>query len=246
MDQHTRLRAGSRSRAGVVDQAVARAVVRGAILDLRPLVTQSREGLTLVVLGRKARRPAARPSAAGRPRPHRVSSAGAAADLMLESLIAPRVADRATFVAPEVDGADLAAVTSAFVLPPAAVAVAVGLYDRIVSIDAFDDPAVLASAWPRVVAAAANAWLDRRRAIAGRLVVAPMRDHPDDGAVGRLLRRAVVAVDDAAARPSAGAGTDVRLVGDRVHGTALVVHGRAVHVSLFRRERPESPERLVL
>lgn len=211
-----------------VDEASARAAVRDAILGVAPLVTQSRDGLTLVFLAHSGRRPARR-----------------RADRTLESRVASRVADRAALQVLEADAPDLAAMTAAFMLPPRAVAVGVGLYDRIVRVDAFDDPAMLAAAWPRLVGAAASAWLDRRRAIGRRLVAPPLRSRPDDGAVGRLLRRAAASVDDAAARPSVGAGTDVGLTGDRVHGSALVVHGRAVHVSLFHRERPESPDGLV-
>jgi len=238
MDQHPRPAPGSRPGADLAEAAAARAVVRDAILHLRPLVTQSRDGLTLVFLARAGRRPARR-----------------RADRLLGSRVASRVADCATLEVRDADAADLAAVTSAFVPPPDADAVAVGLFDCIVSLDAFDDPAVLASAWPRLLGGAAAAWLERRRAIRGRLVAPPLRSHPDDGAVRRLLRRAVAAVDDAVARPSVGAGAtrpsvddavDVRFVGDRVHGSALVVHGRAVHVSLLRREPPAPPDRLVL
>lgn len=376
MDSHTHPTPGHDQAGGVAGLATARTVVREAILDLRPLVTQSREGLTLVVLARRSRRalggagPVRSPLAfaeaaasgavtvteashasvpsvlaeahgadvlvldgdtllgglqdrvvnvsiwlkagkpvpipvscmeAGRWRDGRVFSAGRAADPLLRSLIAASVADRAVgqpgtargrpagadgpawedaesardaFVADQggvwreidarqsrsgrrsptsalrdvwdADGDELAATVAAFALPPDAVGVAVGLFDRIVSVDAFDDPAMLASAWPRIVAAAAAAWLDRRRAIRGHLVTAPVRRHPDEGAVGRLLRRAVTALEGAAVGPSVGAGMDVRLVGDRVHGSGLVVEGRVVHLSLFRRERPETPDRLVL
>jgi len=241
MDQHVRPASGLRPGAGIVDEAAARAVVRDAILDLRPLVTQSRDGLTIVMLARKGRRPAGRSRAAWRP----VAFADASASGGVSVTEAPDAS--VPSVVAEADRRDLAETASAFVLPPDAVAVAVGLFDRILRVDLFDDPAVLASAWPRLVEAAASAWLDRRRAVDRRLVARPLRSHPDDGAVGRLLRRAVAALDDAAVRPSVGVGADadVRLVGDRVHGSALVVRGRAVRVSLFRRERPEPPDRLV-
>jgi len=134
------------------------------------------------------------------------------------------------------EGGDRGAASRAFALPSGATGVAVGLFDRVFAVDLFDDPLVLAAEWPRLVDGAVAAWLDRRRAITSRAVRPPVRRHPDPGALGRLLRRAGDALDDAAVVKSVGAGLDVRIDGPRVHGAALVVDDRPVHVALFRRE----------
>ncbi len=203
--------------------AAARRAVAAALAGLHPIVTQSRDGLTLVVLGR----------------------GGDAADARTDGL--PQAAD--------------------FPLPPGAVGVAVGLYDRLVGVETFADPDALAAAWPGIVADSAEAWARERDAIRARRTPAPGRGRPDDGAPGRLLRRASVAVGDAApvdaapvaparapapgpvadraAAAPAPADVIVPIRGERVEGSARVVDGRVVRLSIHRREPPDPPDGLV-
>ena len=203
--------------------AAARRAVAAALAGLHPIVTQSRDGLTLVVLGRD-----------GGP------------------------ADERT------DGLPPAA---AFTLPAGAVGVAVGLYDRLVGVETFADPDALTAAWPSLVTDAAEAWGRERDAIRARRTPAPGRGRPDDGAPGRLLRRASVAVERAAIAPAAApapapspapapapdraqaapapADVIVPIRGERVEGSARVVDGRVVRLSIHRREPPDPPDGLV-
>ncbi|MCU0505477.1 MAG: hypothetical protein MUE82_06835 [Chloroflexi bacterium] len=198
----------------VVDPGRARAVVADAISGLHPVVAQSHDGLTLILLGRD-------------PRAGRRSDVGAPA---------------------------------AFALPPGAVGVAVGIFERIAWLDAFDDPEGLDDAWPRILAAAMDAWRARVRAIDAGTVPPPDRRAPDEGAAGRLLRRAALALDRASdtrvhareSGPTRAPGdasdpgdVEVRIRGARVEGTARVSRGRATHVALAPRDVADPPDDLV-
>ena len=111
-----------------------------------------------------------------------------------------------------------------------------GIGGRLVALELFDAPSTLAEQWPRLVEGAASAWADHRRAVAAGVEPAPHHRHPDDGALGRMLGRAVEACGDAVVGASVGEGSDVRLSGTRVRGGALVADGHPVHVELFRVE----------
>ena len=113
---------------------------------------------------------------------------------------------------------------------------AIGIGGRFVALELFDAPSTLAEQWPRLVEGAGVAWADHRRAVAAGLEPASRHRYLDEGALSRLLGRAVAACDDTIVAPSVGEGHDVRLRGDRVRGGALVVDGRPVHVELFRLE----------
>ena len=200
----------------VEDPGGARAAVADAISGLHPVVAQSHDGLTLILLGRD-------------PRAGRRSDVGAPA---------------------------------AFALPPGAVGVAVGIFERIAWLDAFDDPEGLDDAWPRIVAEATDAWRARVRAIDAGTVPPPDRRSPDEGAAGRLLRRAALALALDGARavrvharqsgptPAPGEAIDagdveVCIRGARVAGTARVSRGRATHVALAPRDAADPPDDLV-
>jgi hypothetical protein len=246
------------TRSSPDDRRRARATVAATIAGLRPLVTQSSQGLTLVLLGpgvatwrRAAGGSAPTPRArlthrdAGAPAPGSVTAAARAPGRLrrpAQPSPAPGPAD------PDADRID--AITDLFMLPPGAVGVAVGVFDRVVCLDAFDDPDALREAWPRLVAQAVAAWLDRCRAIDSGVSPPPGRRVPDDGATGRLLRRASVALDEAEVRPARarsvfGDDLDVRISGERVEGLALVSGGRAVRLALSPRDTLDPPEWLV-
>ncbi|MFO1540763.1 MAG: ARPP-1 family domain-containing protein [Chloroflexota bacterium] len=129
---------------------------------------------------------------------------------------------------------DLAGFARSFPCPVGAHGVAVGIGGRIVSAELFDAEATLAEQWPRLVEAAVAAWADHGRAVTAGYEPAPLHRYPDPGAVDRMLARARSASGTAIARPSVGAGTDLRLSAVRLSGGALVVDGCPVHVELFR------------
>jgi hypothetical protein len=216
MDDDPARRTHEAPRAEPGDRGRARHAVEMALAGLRPIVTESHDGLTLV-------------------------------------LLAPRRAGPGTMEA--------ASIARAFTLAPDAVGVAVGLFDRVVSLHAFADPDDLRDAWPRLVADAVVAWCDRRDAIEAGTAPPPGRRIPDDGATARLLRRASVAlaaaevrsardpsVHDASDR-SVGAPSqeelDVRIHGDRVGGHAHVSGGRVVRLALVHREPADPLDALV-
>lgn len=240
------------------DRRRARATVAATIAGLHPLITQSSEGLTLVLLGRRpvARQRAGRGSPpTPRARLTRRDAGSAAPAPGADTVVgrAPGGPPPAGEPAPTPAGPDadrIDAITGLFMLPRGAVGVAVGVFDRIVSLDAFDDPDALREAWPRLVAGAVATWLARCRAIDSGASPPPGRRLPDEGATGRLLRRASVALDDeevlpAPARASFVDGLDVRISGERVEGLALVSRGRAVRLALLPRDMPDPPEGLV-
>ena len=204
MDEEPSRRTDEAPRAAQWDEGRARDAVEAALTGLWPIVTQSHDGLTLVLLAR--RRPV--PGAAG-----------------------------------------AASIARAFTVAPDAVGVAVGLFDRIISLHAFGDADGLREAWPRLVTDAVQAWLDRRLAIEAGTAPLPGRRTPDDGATARLVRRASVALAEADVRSSVEAASveelDVRIDGDRVEGDARVSGGRAIRLALLHREPPEPFDGLV-
>jgi hypothetical protein len=112
----------------------------------------------------------------------------------------------------------------------------VGIGGKLVAVEVFDAPETLAAQWHRLVEGAASAHLDHRRAVAAGAVVPPNHRHPDPGALDRMLERTLTAVAGAVVSPSVGEGSDIRLAGVRVSGSALVRGDRVVHLELFRVE----------
>jgi hypothetical protein len=133
---------------------------------------------------------------------------------------------------------DLEAFSHAFPMPAGTRGVAIGLHDRLVGLDLFDSAETLERQWPRLVASAASALLDERRAIAAGVGPKPRHRHLDSDALARLLAHARVALAHATAARAVGQGSDVRFAGAKLTGTALVHDRRAIHVALFRREAP--------
>jgi hypothetical protein len=134
------------------------------------------------------------------------------------------------------ESGDIAAFSRAFPCPPGANGLAVGICGKLVAVEVFDAPATLAAQWSRLVEGAASAHLDHRRAIAVGASVPPHHRYPDPGALGRMLERTSSAVAGAVVSPSVGEGSDVRLAGTRVSGSALLRGDRVVHLELFRVE----------
>ncbi len=132
------------------------------------------------------------------------------------------------------EAGDLAAYVSAFPCPPGASGLAVGIGGKLVALEVFDAIETLAGQWGRLVESAASAQLDHRRAVAIGVVPKPAHRHPDPGALGRMLKRATAALADAVVSPSVGEGSDIRLAGSRVTGSALVRDDQVVHLELFR------------
>ena len=224
-------------------RVAARDAVRAALAAVRPLVSQSRDGLTLILLeprprvidrhraGRIAHRPSAgraMPAAGGWEARGALPAPAASPDPSRDP-----ARPAALVTDDEVERADAA---RAFTLPSGTTGVAVGVYDRIVSLELFDEPGGLAGEWPRVVDGAVGSWLARRRAVTSGAAPRPERRRPDDGAVGRLLRRSADALDGATVLPASGAALSVLIDDVRVAGSALVVDGRPVHVELSRRD----------
>ena len=124
----------------------------------------------------------------------------------------------------------------AFPCPAGAAGLAVGVGGRRIALELFDHSATLAASWARLVESAVSAHLDHKRTVAAGVVPADTHHYPDPGALGRLVGRAVAAVDGALYGPSVGEGVDLRLAGPKVAGSALVRDGQVVHVELFRVE----------
>jgi len=131
---------------------------------------------------------------------------------------------------------DLAAFSRAFPRPPGANGLAVGIGGKLVAVEVFDAHETLAAQWGRLVEGAASAHLDHRRAVAAGAVVLPSHRYPDPGALGRMLDRTSAELAAAVVSPSVGEGSDVRLAGTRVSGSALVRGECVVHLELFRVE----------
>lgn len=131
---------------------------------------------------------------------------------------------------------DLTAFIRAFPCPAGANGLAVGIGGKLVALEIFDAPETLSVQWDRLVEAAASAHLDQRRAGAVGAIAPSHHRHPDPGALGRMLTRASTALTNAVVVPSVGHGSDIRLAGTRVTGSALVRGDRVVHLELFRAE----------
>jgi hypothetical protein len=129
---------------------------------------------------------------------------------------------------------DARPLTSAFPCPDGATGLAVGVGGRLVALENFDHPATLAASWPRLVESAVSAHLDHKRAMAARMAPPDTHHYPDLGALGRMVGRAVAALDAAPVAQSVGEGLDVRLSEPKVAGSALVRDGQVVHAELFR------------
>ena len=136
----------------------------------------------------------------------------------------------------EADAHDARPLAGAFPCPAGATGLAVGVGGRLVALELFDHSATLAASWARLVESAVSAHLDHKRAVAAGATLAAAHHYPDPGALGRLVGRAVAAVDGALYGPSVGEGVDLRLAGPKVAGSALVRDGQVVHVELFRVE----------
>ena len=132
------------------------------------------------------------------------------------------------------EAADVSDVGRAFPCPVGAAGVAIGIGGRLVAVELFDATATLAEQWPRLVEAAASAYADHRRAVAAGVTAPSQHRYPDEGALGRMLGRALAAAAGAIVGPSFGEGFDVRLAGHKVRGGALVVGDHPVHLELFR------------
>jgi hypothetical protein len=132
------------------------------------------------------------------------------------------------------EGHDARPLAAAFPCPDGATGLGVGVGGRLVALELFDHPQTLAAAWPRLVEAAVSAHLDHERAVAARTAPPDTHRHPDPGALGRMVGRAVAALDGATVGPSVGEGLDIRLAGPKVAGSALVRDGHVVHAELFR------------
>lgn len=128
-------------------------------------------------------------------------------------------------------GADIAA---SFPCPTGAMGVAIGVGGRLVALDLFADASTLERRWPRIVEAAVSSHLDHQRAVTAGLVPAVRHRHPDEGALSRMVKRAEAAIAEASAAPSVGRGTDLRFSAEKVHGAALIVDGRLIHLELLR------------
>jgi hypothetical protein len=122
----------------------------------------------------------------------------------------------------------------AFPVPDGANGVAVGIGGKLVALDLFDSAETLQKQWPRLIASAASAKLDFDRRVAHGMVAKPSHTYPDPGALDRMIGRAVMATSEAVVNASAGEGFDVRLETHKLHGSALVHSGRAIHIALFR------------
>jgi hypothetical protein len=129
---------------------------------------------------------------------------------------------------------DLDAILRAFPMPTGARGIAIGLHDRLVGLDLFDSTETLERQWPRLVASAASALIDERRAIAAHAQPMPKHRHLDSHALDRKLARARVALTSATAARSVSLGSDIRFAAPKLTGSALTYDRRAIHISLFR------------
>lgn len=123
----------------------------------------------------------------------------------------------------------------------AADGVVAALHGRVLALDLVESPGLLRRLLPRIVRGHAL------EALAARRTCPPRRGSPERPprsprpAVGRWLRTvAGIRTDAVRVGPSAGGhGLDVRLVGRRIVGSALVCDGRLVALTAFRVSRPE-------
>lgn len=136
----------------------------------------------------------------------------------------------------EAEERDARPLAGAFPCPAGATGLAVGVGGRIVAFELFDRPSTLTASWPRLVESAVSAHLDHKRTVAAGVVPANAHHYPYPGALGRMVGRAVAALDGALYGPSVGEGVDLRLAGPKVAGSALVRDGQVLHVELFRVE----------
>ena len=136
----------------------------------------------------------------------------------------------------EDEAQDARPLAGAFPRPAGATGLAVGVGGRLVALELFDHPATLTASWSRLVESAVSAHLDHQRAVAAGVAPAATTRFPDSGALGRMVGRAVAALDGALYGPSVGEGVDLRLAGPKVAGSALVRAGHVVHAELFRVE----------
>ncbi len=134
----------------------------------------------------------------------------------------------------ERDAASGAEMTAAFPCPSGATGVAIAIGGRLVALELFADASTLERRWSRVVEAAVSSHLDHQRAVRAGLSPAARHRYPDEGALGRMVKRAAGALDGASAVPSIGRGTAVRFAAEKVHGAALIVDHRLVHLELLR------------
>lgn len=135
------------------------------------------------------------------------------------------------WAAEENDARPLAA---AFPCPDGATGLAVAVGGRLVALELFDHPQTLAASWTRLVESAVSAHLDHKRSVAAGTAPHDTHHYPDPGALGRLVGRAVSALDGASVVPSVGEGLDVRVAGPKIAGSALVRDGHVVHAEIFR------------
>ena len=95
------------------------------------------------------------------------------------------------------DEADVDAFATAFPMPAGCRGIAIGLHDRLVGLDLFDSAETLERQWPRLVASAASALLDERRAIAAGVLPKPRHRRLHSDALSRMLARARAALTGA-------------------------------------------------
>ena len=105
------------------------------------------------------------------------------------------------------EAVDVAALAGAIPCPVGATGVAVGIGGQLIAVELFDATATLAEQWPRLVEGAASAYVDHRRAVAAGIVPRETHRYPDEGALGRMLGRAVAATNGAIVGPSVGEGS---------------------------------------
>jgi len=127
----------------------------------------------------------------------------------------------------------VADLTRSFACPPGARGVAAARFDRLIGVDLFDSAETLERQWPRLVEGYASALLDHRRAVEAGELSKPRHRHVDHGALDRMLGRARGSLHAASVQRSVGEGSDVRFIGTRVHGSALVHQRRVVHLAMF-------------
>jgi hypothetical protein len=129
---------------------------------------------------------------------------------------------------------DLDAFLRAFPMPAGARGIAIGLYDRLVGLDLFDSGETVERQWPRLIASAASALLDDRRAIDAGIALIPKHRHLHSDALDRMLTRAHAGLQSATTAGSVSLGSDIRFAAPKLTGSALTYDRRAIHISLFR------------
>lgn len=98
---------------------------------------------------------------------------------------------------------------------------------RVSCADLFDGPETLAGIWERLIPSYAVEVLASGQQAGER--------QPSAGEAKAFLCSALEAA--ATVHPAVGRGTEVRLTGERVVGSALMVNGSVIHLALFARER---------